>query len=340
MASIKPHKNGWRAQVYVAGQRDSATRLTKREAEAWAAARETELRADAKKSPGEKHTLRDAFEKYRIEITPTKRGWRNETLRLQAFERDALLPVNLPIGQITSDLLGVWRGARLLQVGPGTVLREMGLLSAVFEEARREWKWVAVNPVRDVRRPRAPDHREVVISIPKIAAMLREMGYSPRGKVKTVAQAVAVCFLTALRTGMRAGELCGLRWHRMYPGYCKTPHKVGRLDTSLRDVPLQKKALRLIGKMVDYDPKLVFGISAPSLDANFRKYRNRAGLSGFTFHDSRHTAATWIAGRMKSEGLPAAQAVMDLCKIFGWTKMDQALVYFNPSASEIAARMQ
>lgn len=45
MASIVPHKDGYRAHVCVNGVRDSTTRRTKREAAAWAEVREAELAA-------------------------------------------------------------------------------------------------------------------------------------------------------------------------------------------------------------------------------------------------------------------------------------------------------
>ena len=34
-----------------------------------------------------------------------------------------------------------------------------------------------------------------------------------------------------------------------------------------------------------------------------------------------------------------AQAVLELCKIFGWKDPKYALVYFNPDIAELAARM-
>jgi len=335
MASTKPHSGGYRAQVYVKGERDSKTFRTKREADAWGAARETEMRAQAARPAKEKFTLRDALRRYSADVTPLKRGRRWEVLRLAAFERDPLLPIGEIMGRITPDVLGRWRDARLRQVSAGTVLRELGLLAAVLEEARREWGWLDTNPARDVRRPRAPDHRDVVISRRQIRLMLGEMGYSPRLPIRSVSQAVAVAFLVALRTGMRAGELCGLTWDRVRDGYCALPVT----KTVPRDVPLTAKALALIEQMRGFDGQLVFGIKTATLDALFRKYRARAGLSGFTFHDSRHTAATWIAGRMKSTGMPAQQALLDLCKMFGWSKLDQALTYYNPSAADIAKRI-
>lgn len=76
----------------------------------------------------------------------------------------------------------------------------------------------------------------------------------------------------------------------------------------------------------------VFGITSQTLDALFRKYRGRAGLAGFTLHDSRHTAATRLALSGKVQAL-------ELCAIMGWKNPRQAMVYFNPTASQLAARL-
>ncbi|AKQ59688.1 Phage integrase family protein [Bordetella hinzii] len=82
--------------------------------------------------------------------------------------------------------------------------------------------------------------------------------------------------------------------------------------------------------MKGWDDDFVFGLKTASLDALFRKYRERAGLEGFTFHDTRHTAATMISKKID---------VLDLCKMFGWTDPKMAMVYYNPHASSIAARL-
>jgi len=74
----------------------------------------------------------------------------------------------------------------------------------------------------------------------------------------------------------------------------------------------------------------VFGVSANTLDTLFRRARDRAGLSGFVFHDTRHTAATWMAQRLH---------ILELCKVFGWTNTKQALTYFNPKAADLAKKM-
>ena len=329
MASITQTTKGYRAQVYVLGVRDSAGFRTRREAVAWAAARETELRTVAALPAAERHTLADALARYRDEVSVHKRGRRWEEIRLAAFLRSSL-PVARKIGTITPDDIGAWRDDRLRSVGNGTVLREIALLSAVFEAARREWRWIPANPVADVRKPRQPDHRDTVLTRRQIKAMLRALGYSPTLPIRSITQAVAVAFLLALRTGMRAGELCALKWPNVHEGFCSVPHKTGSTAAALRDVPLTPRAMRIVGRMRGFDPVRVFGTTPQTLDTLFRRARDRAGLAGFVFHDTRHTAATWLAQELH---------ILDLCKMFGWRGTGQAMTYYNPSAAEIAGRI-
>jgi len=131
--------------------------------------------------------------------------------------------------------------------------------------------------------------------------------------------------LFAMRTGMRAGEICSLEWRHVHPKHVHLPlTKNGKSH----DVPLSSRALAIIEKLRGFDNHNVFGLTAASLDAQFRKYRASAGLSGFTFHDTRHTVATMLCKKVE---------VLTLCKIFGWNNTSQALTYYNPKAASIAA---
>jgi integrase len=323
MASVKPHKEGYRAQVYVAGERDSGTFRTLREANAWASARETELRANAKKSPKDKYTLRELLEKYRDEVSPSKRGELWEVVRINKFLRSDL-PLDKPLSKCTSEAIGEWRDKQ--KISAGSIIREFGLLSAIFEYARRELKWIEANPVKDVRKPKSPEHRDVTITRHQIKRMLKSFGYSPKLRITSVSQSVAVMFLLALRSGMRAGELCSLTWHQVHDNYCVLPVT----KTTPRHVPLSKKAVKLLDKMRGFDNKSVFSVTSATRDALFRRARDNAGLSGFTFHDARHTAATWISRKVD---------VLTLCKIFGWSDTSQALTYYNPKAKDISSML-
>jgi integrase len=97
-----------------------------------------------------------------------------------------------------------------------------------------------------------------------------------------------------------------------------------------RDVPLSMVGRRIIERMKGWDKEAVFGVQSQTLDTLFRRARDRAGLTGFTFHDSRHSACTRLARKVD---------VLELCKIMGWVKTTQALTYFNPKVSDIARRL-
>ena len=318
----------WRIEVEALGRRDSKTLPTKREAQQWGAQRRAELRALGAGRAGTVKTLGDALRRYAEEVSPTHRGERWEIVRLAAFARQTL-PIKKKLADVTRADMQAWRDARLSVTARGTVLRDMGLLNAVLEHCRTEWQWLDANPLKDVTRPANPDHRTVLIKPLQTRRVLRALGHGgARQPVRTVSQAVALCYLTALASGMRAGELCGLTWAHVHADYCALPVT----KTVPRDVPLSKVARRLIERMRGFDDVLVFGLKSQTLDALFRRARTRAGLAGFTFHDARHTAATRI-------GLMPGMEPLTLCKIFGWKKMDQALVYFNPTVSNIASRL-
>lgn len=259
-------------------------------------------------------------------MAPGNRGERWEAVRLTAFEGDKHgLPLTKEISKVTDDDLRAWRDRRLEKVSRGTVIRDMTLLRSVLEHAREE-KWIRTNPLTEVKRPPSPPHRKRTIKNWEIRRELRALGYK-RGPIRSVSHAVAMAFLVALCTGMRAKEICTLRWEDVKTSH-GTAHNVKAIERGVsRDIPLSKVAKRLIERMRGWDEELVFGIGTATLDALFRKARKKAGMDGFTFHDSRHTAATKLAKKLD---------VLTLCKMFGWTDPKMAMIYYNPTAADIA----
>ncbi len=324
--ATKTAQGTWRIQFMVNGERHGGTFATKRQADEFEARKKSEVLALSSGRGGTVFTLAQVLDRYAEEVSPRKKGEAKEILRLAAFKRQPL-PVNAKLSSITTADLVRWRDARLKVNARGSVLRDITLLGNVFEIARKEWQLIDVNPMRDVGKPANPDHRDRVITGREIKAMLRALGHG--GPVRTVSQSVARCFLVALSTGMRAGELCAIQWKDVRGDYVK-------LHTSKtgagRDVPLSPYARRTIERMRGWDASSVFGLSSQTLDAMFRKYRQRAGLSGFVFHDARHTAATRMAMSRKVDAL-------QLCRIFGWKNPKQAMTYFNPTASQLAAML-
>lgn len=313
--------------------RDSGTFRTRREADQWAAQRRAELMAQRDGTEGQRKTLRDAMRRYAEEVAPTHRGERWEQIRLAAFEGHDHMPITLPIGQVTPQHLARWRQWRETKISPASVRREMSLLGSIFTAARRDWHWISSSPMADVRRPSAPPPSDRTITRAEIKAMLRQLGYRRGQRPASIKQVVAYAFLLALRTGMRAGELAGMEWSRVHGSWVTLPMTK---NGYARDVPLSRKAQKLIECLHGLDEERPLPVTVQVLDATFRRARDGAGLSGFTFHASRHTAATWIGATV---GKPGRLSFPEFCRCFGWRDPKHALIYCNPSAAMLADKL-
>lgn len=321
----------WRAQIKLRGIRDSDSFATKQLATRWAADREAQIEHEAVSGPDRVHSLADVLTRYRDEQAPKRRGARVEITRIDAILRHYPGLVSVKLAALTPERLAEWRDERLLEVKRSTVTRYMTVITSALEHARREWRWMKVNPMRDVKRPPGTPHRKRTLQWREIRRMLNTGAVRSRGRCQTATEASVRAMLFALRCGMRAGEICALEWSDVHVDYVHVRRQKsieGQEDE--RDVPLSRAARRAIEGMRGWDSPKVFGLRSQTLDALFRKLRDRAGLKGFTFHDTRHTAATMISRKVD---------VLTLCKIFGWKDLKRALTYYNPTASDIAKRL-
>jgi integrase len=335
MASIKKRETGWRAQIAVLGVRENKTFTTRAEAVSWAARRETEIREDAATGVQRHRTVDDAFRRYEKEVSATKRGHRQEALRLAAIGRteiDGAALQDMRLMDVTSDVLGKWRDHRLKvdQVKGSSINRDLNLLSHVFSSAVREWKWIAKSPTTDVRRPQDPAPRERLYSDDEIARLCLacglELGQSD--PAATGYQRVAVAFLYAIETAMRAGEICALTAADLVGRSARLRAEVTK-NGSRRDVPQSKRALELLGLLPPVpDGRPLFQMTAATLDALFRKARERAGIEGATFHDTRHLAVTRLAKKFPN--------VLDLARMTGHKDLRKLQIYYNETAEKMA----
>ncbi|KAG0190637.1 hypothetical protein DFQ28_001752 [Apophysomyces sp. BC1034] len=308
MATYRKRGTSWRAEIAKKGLRLSATFDTKAEATAWATQQEAEIvrgRISSMASHNNK-TLLDAIDRYGLEVSTTKKGERWEVLRLACFRE--LTWAAQRISTIESDQIAQWRDMRLKKVKASTVNRELNLMSALFEHARREWKWLSVNPVRDVRRPVNPRPRDKRITQDEENAMLQKLGYE-RGQVPvTLQQHLAVAFLFAIETGMRQGEILGLTWDRVF--FSKRYVRLANSKNGdARNIALSSTAVQLLERQPHshIEPRC-FPITSASADALWRKARKRTNIVDLTFHDSRHEAITRLAKKLD---------VLDLARMIG-----------------------
>lgn len=335
MASITKQKNGYRVQISVKGQRDSATFTRKADADAWAVHREAEMRRMDATGVNTDKLVQDALHRYAEEVSVHKGGARTERLRMNAFARieiDGMPLGKMRLADVRPETIGKWRDYRLNidKVLGSTVNRDLNLLSNVFTTCVREWKWMAQSPTTEVRRPKDPAPRDRLYTEAEIARLCVALGFDPaeRKIVSTGYQRVAVAFLFAIETAMRAGEICAI-WPDLVRG--RTVHLPAEIvkNGSKRDVPLSTRALDLLALLPKVEPgKPLFGIAAASLDTLFRKAKERALITGATFHDTRHLAITRLAKKFPN--------VLDLARMTGHKDLRKLQIYYNETAEEMA----
>lgn len=206
------------------------------------------------------------------------------------------------------------RGQATCRKGPVTVAtinRELCLLSAAINYARREWEWEIPNPVAG-RKLREPEGRVRWISRAEAEALLR----AAEGEEQ--APHLADFIRLALHTGCRKQELLGLEWRRvdLQAGllHLEGQHtKAGKR----RSVPLNQVAREAFLRRLKYraahcpGSPWVFahpdGSRIQDVKKAFGTACRRAGIADFRIHDLRHTCAAWLV----SAGVPLA-SVRDL----------------------------
>lgn len=337
MATIRKRSKGWQVQIKkkINGQiiRESKTFSTKAEAQVWVVMREAELMDSDRKGLiiGNKHTLYDALIKFKNEVTPTRKNAecvRREKLFIDKFINDVSFIGDL-ITNIKPRHFSEWRDWRLKSVKGSTVNRELGVISAVFAKAIKEWGWCSINPISSIERPKNPKHRERLATQEEIELLLKELDYIDGEPPKTNKQEVAYLFLISLETAARVGELLALTPDRVF----LDKKFIRFLDTKNRDdrdVPLSTKAVKLFKAVLENGYNPVFKINPRTRYTVWRTAKNNTGIKGLTYHDSRHSATTKLAKQLH---------VLELAKTTGHKNLKQLLTYYNETAENIASKL-
>ena len=180
---------------------------------------------------------------------------------------------------------------------PGTVNRFLSNIGHVFTVARREWHWISHSPMSGVSKLRESKGRVRYLSDDERRALLVGTAKDPQ---------LHAFVVIALSTACRAGELQKLTW-------ADVDLKTGQLlfretkNAQSRSAWLSGAALDLLkehGKVRDVKGGLVFRSAKGKMFRymdGFNTAVAAAGISGFRFHDLRHSAATYLAQQGATE---------------------------------------
>lgn len=333
MASFRRHKNGWRAEVFKAGIRKSMVWQTKAQAQSWAASVEAEI-VEKRFNNYPRKTLSEAFQKY----AQDHKIERADRLRLGKFERLFPTLASKVLSEITVADVVAWRDARQKEVKPNTIRREVNQISQIVSTAAKEWLWCdPKTPWLEAPRPKASPARSRRASWREIKLLLRNFGYATLKPPENQMQKVAWLFLMTQHTALRAQEARLLEIRDIDLNHnvlTIRKHKTDK-DVGQRVVPFTRKAARLF-KVLISDAKAskrtrLVEIGAASLDALFRKTRDRVMIEDYHFHDSRADALTRLSRRVD---------VMELARISGHKNIQLLYdTYYRTRPQEIAKKL-
>ena len=319
----------------------SKTFTRKSDGEKWARKVESEMDAGAfiDRGAAEDTTVKQLVERYLKEVTPKRKGARQEELRLNAFLRYRLC--GFSAAKVSKVDFQQWRDARLKEVGPGTVIRELNLWHAVFAHAASEWGIrIHENPA-SVKRPPQPAWRDR-----RLDPAPDENGLTEEARLLAAAEAssdklMASIIRLAISTAMRQGEILALEWPDVDFDSGTLRIRNSKTDSARRDgvrgrtIPLVGRAVAVLKALAgEKKPAggLVFPLDANSFKMRFRRLCEKAGITGLTFHDLRHEGTS----RLFEAGL----AMMEVASITGHQTLSMLQRYTHLHAKFLAEKLR
>jgi integrase len=287
-----------------------ATFSRKTDARKWEQATEAAIREGRhfKTTEARRHTLSDLIDRYIRDVLPRpprkskrSRSARSITIITHQLEwwRGELGPytlADLTPAKIVEARDKLARSTKRdgTPMSSSTVVRYLAPLSHAFGVAVREWGWLDDSPMRKVARPAEPDGRVRFLSDVEREALLNACRES---RNPWLYSAVVV----SLSTGMRKGELMGLRW----PDVDLTRGRITLRETKngeIHVVPLAGPALALLtdhAKVRRLDTDLLFPGARKGSSMEMRSAwvaaLERAEIKDLRWHDLRHTTASYLA---------------------------------------------
>ncbi|MFA5017543.1 MAG: tyrosine-type recombinase/integrase [Methylobacter sp.] len=163
-----------------------------------------------KTAEAKKHTFADLVDRYIKDVLPTKpKQAVRQKMQLEWWREK--MGVYL-LSDVTPALIVQYRNElstgttyRGTQRSPATVVRYMAALSHAFSIAVNEWEWLEDSPTRKVKNPTESDGRVRYLDDDERAKLLAACKESSNPLLYP-------CVILALSTGMRQGELMGLKW--------------------------------------------------------------------------------------------------------------------------------
>ena len=353
-ATYEKKSDSWRGLVCVKGKRPTKGGFScKSKALSWAFEREEQLKKElaaitaAENDPtyiaDNSYTLGMLFIKYKNEVTPSKKGKKTETKKIDFLLKHFPVLMSVKLIDLTKKHFREWIKERAnpsdnlphfrKPSSDGTIRRDLAIFSHALGMARDEWNFMIHDPLKKVQRPKKPKARTRRVPDDEKELILERLGFEEGMEIKLVKHRVALVWLFALETCMRCSEITGLTENDIN-FKTRVAHLPDTKNGDERDVPLSPRAIEILKLVPRPENKKAryFGITSRSIDSNFRKYRDQTDIEDMTFHDSRHEAITRLVDTGRYN-------VFEVAAVTGHRDINELLTYYNKSAEDIAKDM-
>ena len=341
MTTIAKTPSGtWKALVRKRGYPAAIkTFRVKRDAEDWARGVEDEMVRGIyiRRSNAERLTVAAALDRYKLEVSPTKKASTQEGERGR-FETLRAFFGAYSLAAVTPELVAKFRDQRL-QAGlaSNTVRLDLALLGHLYVTAIREWGLgLTYNPVHLIRKPSPGAARDRRLTTEEESRLRHAVAEHSNPMLRWIVT-------IAIETGMRLSEIVTLTREQV-----SLRRRVVRLSEtkngSLRTVPLTATAAEamreaLANPIRPIDTDLVF-FGEPGHDGRRRPYVfnrtwqrivKQVGIANFRFHDLRHEAV--------SRFVEAGLSDQEVAAISGHKSMQMLKRYTHLRAEDLVAKL-
>lgn len=284
-----------------------------------------------KKRESKTFTFIDAIERYRTEKSEKKKGWKQESDRLNKLSRCKIADKPLYIID-REDLLALLeeistsgtaaKGLKPKRYSTANQKRYYNLIRHIFQVACDEWKKIDKNPCTTLAASEIPKD-----SKPRDRRFKGDEYEKLQGELSGQAK---VILILAVETAMRRGEILALEWQHI--NFKKqTVFLPDSKNNESRIVPLSSRAVAAIRDLTIGIKGKVFTIGTDALRYQWRAARTRIGSPDLRIHDLRHEGAS----RLFEKGLN----VMEASAVTGHKTLGMLKRYTHLNPSELAKKL-
>jgi len=272
-------------------------------------------------SQAQSTTLKDILLKYREEITIKKKGWKEETPKINLLMRHKISSYSLM--QLRSSHLYKFKEEMLINRAPKTVNNYLQLISHVWKTAKKVWSLTlpAQNPVDLVVFEKVNNKRENILTREEYQSLLN---CCTESKLNTLVDIVKFAYLT----GARLGEITKLKRDDInFNEFVCTFRDTKNSED--RTIPLSNEVIDILKKYPFGET--VFQIKREQLRFYFVQARKKANLTKFRFHDLRACFCT--------NALLSGMSIAEVSSISGHKSWSQLKRYTRIKPSDLLQKV-